>query len=125
MADQELAGGNLPQISRRLLIRIAAASVMTIAIFATPVPGASETQSDPTDPFMAVEAGALSVAINAEGGESVTVDLVVQVQELERGVLEVSSELDGRFLARIESDYQQIQRLGDERVEWTCPEGTC
>lgn len=113
-------------MTRRAIARAAFAVVTVVALFATPTGNSPRAAADTTSPLRQFDAEFQEIVINAEGGESVTVDFVLTVRGLERGIIEVDAEAgDSRFLTTVTSDFEGMQWITDTRVEWSCDSATC
>ena len=99
---------------------------MGLALFALPTPGEPSASAETTSPLREFDAEFAEIAINAQGGDSVTVSFVLEVAGLERGVLEVDPDVeDARFLATIHSDFEGLEWITDTRLEWVCESRDC
>lgn len=95
-------------------------------LLALPTPWDSSATAETTSPFQAFDAEPVDIPINAEGGDSATVNFVLEVQGLQRGLFEVDSDVaDARFLATINSDYEGLQWISDTLLEWVCESAAC
>ena len=97
-----------------------------MALFAAPTPGSAHAAAETTSPLRQLDADFVEITINAEGGESVTVDFVLDVVGLERGIIEIEPDAgSSRFLATVESESPGLEWVTDTRLEWACESADC